>query len=236
MRTLFTLTLLFTLLSPAAHAVQTWKNSGSPATVVELYTSEGCYSCPPAEAALNQLKNKSALWQRVIPMAFHVDYWNYIGWIDQYAKPEFSQRQRDKAADGKGSGVYTPGWFINDQEWRGFFARQPVPYANGPLAPALKASLDGRILKVEFEGDETLTAQFALLAMDITTQVKRGENRGKTLEHDFVVVDFGSQSGQKQWQFVLNDETAASPSAIAVWLTPSTGGVPVQTVAGWLAP
>ncbi|USH05054.1 DUF1223 domain-containing protein [Grimontia kaedaensis] len=234
MRTLFSFTLVAAALAPATLSAQSWESNGSPATIVELYTSEGCSSCPPAEAALNKLKGKEGLWTTVIPMAFHVDYWNYIGWTDKYAQPEFSQRQRQKVSQSRASGVYTPGWFINDQEWRGFFARQPVPYAHGPKAPKLKASINGNTLRINFEGNERLQAQYALLAMDITTQVKRGENRGRTLEHDFVVVDFDTKTGQHNWQFALDGNTAANPSAIAVWLTPQGGGDPVQTLAGWL--
>ncbi|WP_325895448.1 DUF1223 domain-containing protein [Grimontia sp. NTOU-MAR1] len=234
MRSLLTFTFVAAALSPSALSAQSWENSGTPATVVELYTSEGCSSCPPAEAALNKLKGKDELWTTVIPMAFHVDYWNYIGWADKYAKPQFSKRQRHKVSQSRASGVYTPGWFINDQEWRGFFDRQPIPYANGPAAPKLEASLEGKTLRVNYESSERLQAQYALLAMDITTQVKRGENRGKTLKHDFVVVDFETKTGQRNWQFALDRNTAASPSAIAVWLTPLGGGDPLQTVAGWL--
>ncbi|WP_407332538.1 DUF1223 domain-containing protein [Enterovibrio sp. 27052020O] len=215
---------------------QSFENSGSPATVVELFTSEGCSSCPPAEAALNQLKASDGLWTQVIPMAFHVDYWNYIGWPDRFSKPDFSQRQRQKVSQSGASGVYTPGWFINDQEWRGFFARQSVPYTNGPAASTLKASINGNTLRVEYGGNERLNANFALLAMDVTTKVKRGENRGKTLEHEFVVVDFDAKTGQRHWQFVLDENTEETPSAIAVWLTPQGGGDPIQTVAGWLEP
>ncbi|WP_028022920.1 DUF1223 domain-containing protein [Enterovibrio calviensis] len=215
---------------------QTWQSNDAPATIVELFTSEGCSSCPAAEAALNDLKDSDGLWTRVIPLAFHVDYWNYIGWADRFAKPDFSQRQRQKVSQSDASGVYTPGWFINDQEWRGFFSRQPVPYGNGPKAAQLIASINGNTLRVEYEGNERLNANFALIAMDLTTKVKRGENRGRTLEHDFVVVDFAAKYGQRHWQFTLDDETAAKPSAIAVWLTPQGGGDPVQTLAGWLTP
>ncbi|CZF80635.1 DUF1223 domain-containing protein [Grimontia marina] len=234
MRTLLSFALAATALASNALSAQSWENRGSPATVVELYTSEGCSSCPPAEAALNNLKGNDELWTSVIPMAFHVDYWNYIGWTDKYAKPEFSKRQRQKVSQTRASGVYTPGWFINDQEWLGFFARQTVPYANGPIAPRLKASIEGKTLRVNYEGSGLFQAQYVLLAMNITTQVKRGENRGKTLEHDFVVVDFDTKIGQRSWQFALERDTVAVPSAIAVWLTPQSGGDPVQTVAGWL--
>ncbi|MGF1770607.1 DUF1223 domain-containing protein [Enterovibrio makurazakiensis] len=232
---LFLLMSATTALSCSAFS-QSWQSNDSPATVVELFTSEGCSSCPPAEAALNNLKDSDGLWTRVIPLAFHVDYWNYIGWADRFAKPDFSQRQRQKVSQSDASGVYTPGWFINDQEWRGFFSRQPVPYANGPKAERLTASINGNTLRVDYEGNDRLNANFALLAMDLATQVKRGENRGKTLEHDFVVVDFAAKYGQRHWQFTLDSDVAAKPSAFAVWLTPQGGGDPVQTVAGWLTP
>lgn len=221
-------------LAPFFSFAQTLQNDGSPATIVELYTSEGCSSCPPAEHALNQLKHSAGLWKEVIPMAFHVDYWNYIGWKDRFATSEFSQRQREKVSLGQASGVYTPGWFINDQEWRGFFARQSVPYAQGPRAPALKAEIKQDALKIDYDGNRLLRANFALLAMDIETSVKRGENRGRVLEHDFVVVDFASQLGRNSWTFPLKDKTEAPASAVAVWLTPIDGGDPIQTVAGWI--
>lgn len=225
------LSVALTALFSASASAQTWENHGSPATVVELFTSEGCSSCPPADAALNRLAAQEGLWTEVIPLAFHVDYWNYIGWPDRFAKPEFSQRQRQKVTQANASGVYTPGWFINDQEWRGFFSRQPVPFVTGPKAASLTANLEGSILNLHYGNGQSLKAHYALLAMNQRTDVKRGENRGKTLEHNFVVVAFGEKAGQGEWRFTVPDTTA---DAIAVWLTPTQGGDPVQTVAGWL--
>ncbi|MDD1783666.1 DUF1223 domain-containing protein [Enterovibrio sp. ZSDZ35] len=226
--------LVMVTLLPFLSYAQTLKNSGSPATVVELFTSEGCSSCPPAEHALNQLKHADELWKTVIPLAFHVDYWNYIGWEDRFASPQYSQRQRDKVSLGQASGVYTPGWFINDQEWRGFFSRHAVPYAQGPKAPTLEAEINQTTLRVHYDGNQLVRANMALLAMDLETQVKRGENRGRTLEHDFVVVDFSTKIGRQSWTFPLSQHTTAPASAIAVWLSPIDGGDPIQTVAGWI--
>nr|WP_241910666.1 DUF1223 domain-containing protein [Enterovibrio norvegicus] len=219
---------------PFASVGQTWVNADAPATVVELYTSEGCSSCPPAEATLNALERSADLWNKVIPLAFHVDYWNYIGWDDTFADAAYSQRQRDKVNQGQSSGVYTPGWFINDQEWRGFFARQAIPYANGPRAPTLTATLANKTLRLDYEGTQTLVANIALVAMNQTTEVKRGENRGRTLDHDFIVVDFAKKAGKNHWEYTLPSSLDISADAIAIWLTPPQGGDPVQTVAGWL--
>jgi len=77
-------------------------------TLIELYTSEGCSSCPPAEEYLNNFKNKKGLWQTWIPVAFHVDYWDYIGWKDRFAAKKFGQRQRQYAKLKRTSTVYTP--------------------------------------------------------------------------------------------------------------------------------
>ena len=65
--------------------------------LVELYTSEGCSSCPPAESWLSGLKEKPGLWSEFVPVAFHVDYWNYLGWRDKWSSKEYSDRQRDYA-------------------------------------------------------------------------------------------------------------------------------------------
>ncbi|MEP0543428.1 MAG: DUF1223 domain-containing protein, partial [Marinobacter sp.] len=80
--------LLFPLL---VHAEQ-WQSSNTQTDVIELFTSEGCSSCPPADAFLSSLKNRDGVFRTFIPMAFHVDYWNYIGWKDRFASSEYSQR------------------------------------------------------------------------------------------------------------------------------------------------
>lgn len=96
MKRLFSLALTCLFLPFTVSAAQTWANDGSPATVVELFTSEGCSSCPPADRVLGSLKEESGLWEEVIPLAFHVDYWDYLGWKDRFARTEFSVRQRNK--------------------------------------------------------------------------------------------------------------------------------------------
>ena len=66
------------------------------ASVIELFTSEGCSSCPPADAWMSQLKNNGELWKGIVPAVFHVDYWDGLGWPDRFAKAEFTQRQRSR--------------------------------------------------------------------------------------------------------------------------------------------
>ena len=92
--------------------------------MIELYTSEGCSSCPPAEAWLSTWKSSPDLWKSVFPVAFHITYWDDLGWTDSFAQPAFTQRQRDYAARLGQDSVYTPEFVVNGREWRGWFSRR----------------------------------------------------------------------------------------------------------------
>src|SRR5438270_83142 len=94
----------------------TSKNSGTH--LLELFTSEGCSSCPPAEAWLGRLKSDDRLWQDFVPIAFHVDYWDRLGWKDRFAQSEWTQRQRAYANKWGSSSVYTPGFVLDGREWQ----------------------------------------------------------------------------------------------------------------------
>lgn len=103
-------TLSSVILTSSAQAEKNWSiTSGKQkATIVELFTSQGCSSCPPAEKVMNTLKDHPQLWKNLIPMAFHVDYWDYIGWQDPFAQKTFSKRQRWHKKIGNVRSVYTP--------------------------------------------------------------------------------------------------------------------------------
>lgn len=115
------------LFAPAAHAATCSAASGpSRARLLELYTSEGCSSCPPAERWLSQLPPDSG----VVPLAFHVDYWDRLGWRDPFAQAAFSRRQR--ARNSKLGWVYTPQVMLDGDDlrsgYRGRVSRlKPVP-------------------------------------------------------------------------------------------------------------
>src|SRR5947207_2933082 len=75
-------------------ATTTFTSGETAATLVELFTSEGCSSCPPADAWMSRLKRNPDLWKAIVPAVFHVDYWDRLGWPDRFARPEFTRRQR----------------------------------------------------------------------------------------------------------------------------------------------
>jgi hypothetical protein len=171
----------------------------SPAHTVallELYTSEGCDSCPPANEWLGvQAKQFNA--DQLVPIALHVDYWDYIGWKDRFATPAFGQRHRATVNANGGRTVYTPQFFVGNQEardWRQSGAlAQRVKASNAQAASAsirLEASSTDRQanIKAQFK---TATAgavgYVAVLEDKLITHVTRGENAGATLKEERVV-------------------------------------------------
>src|SRR6266567_7895599 len=128
------LLLINVIAMPASPMPATTFESGEARTMlVELFTSEGCSSCPPADAWINQLKESPDLWKKIVPVVFHVDYWDNLGWRDRFAKPEFTSRQRRYAAAWGGDSVYTPGFVINGKEWRGWFGGNAMPITSAKV-------------------------------------------------------------------------------------------------------
>lgn len=210
---------------------QIWVNAGKPAQLIELFTSEGCSSCPPADKYLSQFQHHAGLWNDIIPLAFHVDYWNYLGWKDEYSHPSFTQRQRLYKSYGASSSVYTPGFFVDGKEWRGYFSRGRLPAISASRAGELKLERTGNQFELSYSESGSYLAHFALLAMDEVTEIKAGENRGKELEHDFVVLDKQQQLSEMAWKFDVST-WPENADALAVWLTKRDGFQPIQTVAG----
>lgn len=221
------------LLMSTSVSAQTWTHQGQPAQLVELFTSEGCSSCPPADRFLSKFQSSAKLWEEIIPVAFHVDYWDYLGWKDEFAHPAYSQRQRLYRAYGSISSVYTPGFVVDGKEWRGFFSRSPLPTKspNDRGVLTLEKNQDDFSLKYDQKGK--YTAHLVLLAMDEKTKIKAGENRGRELEHDFVVLNKYQMNAEQHWDF-QNIMSSNNADAVAVWLTQGNQSQPIQTVAGYI--
>src|SRR6266513_2772180 len=95
-----------------------FQSDATQTSLLELYTSEGCSSCPPAEAWLSRLKESPKIWKNFVPVAFHVDYWDRLGWKDSFATAEWTKRQRLYAANWNAQSVYTPAFVLNGREWQ----------------------------------------------------------------------------------------------------------------------
>lgn len=174
------------------------KSGVATAALVELYTSEGCSSCPPADRALGELKHQAGPGALFVPLALHVSYWDQIGWIDAYAQKSFDARQSRLLEGAKYHVVYTPQFFVGGSELRGWDPGLPAAIRKinatpAPLSIDLKATPAGGralLLEADVAAPDPATAGALYLAVSesgLETQVLRGENGGVTLKHDNAV-------------------------------------------------
>lgn len=204
--------------------------------LIELYTSEGCSSCPPAEKWINSLRGNKELGSRFFPISFHVDYWDYIGWRDPLAKEEYSKRQRRYASNWKSRSVYTPGFVKNGAEWKGLAVRS-LPTKSEEAVGILKASpLSKNKYQVSFTGEsKNLRINYARLGNGIVSNVTKGENRGKKLKQFFAVLELRSEKFINNMEIEIPiSKIKAKESMLAVWLDHPASMKPVQVVGGCL--
>ena len=209
--------------------------------LLELFTSEGCSSCPPAEASLSRLVNDSRLWREFVPVAFHVDYWDRLGWKDPFASSEWTKRQQTYAENWKAESVYTPAFVLNGREWR----NTTVPVVNDAAPGVLKATVhDSNAVMISFQpakgSSEKFDVYLARLGFGIAVNVRAGENNGRSLKHDFVVLSLVREkmsSGTQELRLAPVSESLGRPerSAFAAWVAKEGDINPLQAVGGWLA-
>ena len=227
-----------------AQTVQTIRSGNARADLLELYTSQGCSSCPAEDAWLGKLTGDKNLWTGVVPVAFHVDYWDYLGWKDPYGSVEFSERQRDYAARWRNSRTYTPGFVRNGDEWRGW-RDGGSPMGPTEKAGTIAASIADGVATVTFTpagtAPETAIAHVAVLGFGLENRVGAGENRGRTLTSEFVALSYRTSEltpGGGAYTASLPLETPNKPRAqryaVAVWVTQGTSPVAIQAAGGWL--
>ena len=162
--------------------------------VIELYTSQGCHSCPPADAYMHKLAKRDD----VIALALHVDYWDYIGWKDIFASPAWTERQRSYARVGQRRMVYTPQMIINGQDH--VVGNRPkdvedliARHAKAGAVVELSAKRSGNKVEISAVPGSTLsgpvTVQLVRYKPNQTVDIKRGENAGKTLSYSNIVTE-----------------------------------------------
>jgi len=224
-----------------AEAPITFESDEAQVSLIELFTSEGCSSCPPAEKWISNLKSSPDLWKKIVPIAFHVDYWDHLGWRDRFSRPQFTERQQRYAATWGGDSIYTPAFVLNGHEWNGWVGRTAWPAAQ--KVGVLRVSLsDGVNLTANFVPQNTqphmLNLNIAILGNDLQSDVARGENAGRKLRHDFVVLQLAKTDmmpDAERWTGSVALPKAFSsdkPSALAAWITENA--IPIQATGGWL--
>ncbi|MGA9340708.1 MAG: DUF1223 domain-containing protein [Rhodanobacteraceae bacterium] len=176
---------------PAFGQVACVARSGTTrAHLVELYTSEGCSSCPPADDWLNRIHDDSA----IVPLAFHVDYWDSSRWRDRFSEARFTERQRVLAARSGSGVVYTPEVAVDGHEW-GEWGHQALPSSLASSTGTLILHVaPGELMRVSLDvsgiSGADARAYFAVTENGLVSRVQGGENRGVTLHHDHVVRAF----------------------------------------------
>ncbi len=212
--------------------------------MLEMYTSQGCSSCPPAERWISKFIEDPRLWKQLVPMNFHVDYWDYLGWPDPYASKIFTQRQRDYKALRLSSTVATPGFIVAGEGWSGWFRRKTVPLKSFKAVGVLTANIKENVAQVSFnpiqDQNQTLQLYVAILGFDQKTKVMAGENSGKELPHDFVVMAYKRTNmeqthGQFSSRITLpNVSRFNSPrKALVFWVSRNGDPSPIQVAADW---
>ncbi|AJX32813.1 Uncharacterized secreted protein [Burkholderia oklahomensis] len=218
----------------AAGGACTARSPDGRQALVELYTSEGCSSCPPADDWLARLASHRAA-PRIVPLALHVDYWDGLGWTDRFAQHRFTERQRALASRGGGSFVYTPEVAVAGRELRNWrdadaFERRVVATAAEParVGIALSAARRADTLDVELSvtpragAPRAVVAYLALYENGIESQVRAGENRGATLHHERVV---------RQWIGPLASKASAAAPLDVQRRLPLPAGLRAQDAA-----
>jgi hypothetical protein len=229
-----------TFINSARAESTTYSSTDTRTTLLELYTSEGCSSCPPAERWLSQLKHDPRLWKTLFPVALHVDYWDYLGWKDVFSDARYSDRQQTYASYGYASTVYTPGFFQNGREWRSWFFRRSIQPDDTIKTGTLSATITPQKIEAQFKpapGINATRLNIAILGFNKTTRIRAGENAGKNLTHDFVALALHQYaSDDNRWN--VTDQALLSRlkqgSAIVLWVTRDRDPTPIQTTGGWI--
>jgi len=232
------------ILSGIAQAkVETLIASSGKARVqlVELFSSESCSSCPPADAWISTLWDRAGIWKKFVPVVFHVDYWNHLNWKDRFSSDEMTKRQYALSQTWAQPPVYTPAVIVDGKEWRDWRSGKTFPPAK---AQSIELSIfkndDGsyRVKASGLSSQKKYVLRAAQLGMNLSTDVKSGENSGRLLKHNFVVLDWNGKSVSQtssESTFTFKDsKQKASRLAIAAWIEEEGNPAPLQSVGGYL--
>ncbi len=240
--TFFYVFLLYFNLLSASHI---FRSPVLQVNLIELYTSQGCSSCPPAELWLNGLSKKKELWNTVVPLAFHVTYWDDLGWKDPFARQEFTDRQYQAVQQWQKTTAYTPQFILNGKEYADWFKNRALPPVTGIKTGILEIfTEDLKKFSISFlPRNQKITGwrvSLAWLGCGLATTVEKGENQGKLLNQDFVVLILKeklleSQTSQVNTEIELPPPaTSPYPLAIACWVSNKDDHEPLQATGGFV--
>ena len=210
----------------------TISSNGQQTAVLELYTSEGCSSCPSADrwlAALVEVPNDEL---DVLALAFHVDYWDYLGWKDRFGSPRYTSRQRQLGSNNNQRTIYTPEFFVDGKEARGTRkVLEKIRSANKQQAQIqlkLSISKSSNALQIDLQSvtpdavDKPLQHRYFVYENQLMSDVTRGENSGERLFHQQVVRYMSPELDLKdnnQHKITINPEWRLDNIGVAALVT-----------------
>lgn len=240
MKSLIVFSLFSFIVSGEPKAVE-FESGEKKVRLLELYTSQSCSSCPPAESWLNDLKKTSGLWKSFVPVSYHVAYWNHLHWVDSFSKEEFSQRQREYHRVIRG-GVYTPQFVLDGKDFRRW--RRGASLSSSEKSGNLKVSYDTSSMKAKIDyrlekGSRDLICYGAYLESGHPVKVLRGENRGRTILQDFIALDLRQKKavrGKSNYECEIELKTTQANDkfehSVAFWLVDAKTYEVVQATGG----
>ena len=207
-------------------------SSGQQTAVLELYTSEGCSSCPPADRWLAALVEVPKDDLDVLALSFHVDYWDYLGWKDRFGSPRYTSRQRQLGSNNNQRTIYTPEFFVDGKEARGTRkVLDKIRSANKQQAQIqlkLSISKSSNALQIELQSvtpdavDKPLQHRYFVYENQLMSDVTRGENSGERLFHQQVVRYMSPELDLKdnnQHKITINPEWRLDNIGVAALVT-----------------
>ena len=231
---LIRLLVLASLISSTAFAADpiVVNSSDRQTAVVELYTSEGCSSCPRADRWLSKLVTTPQQDHDMLALAFHVDYWDYLGWKDRFSSADYTKRQRVLGANNLQRTIYTSEFFVNGMEARGssniLDKIQKTNQKPAPLALEMTVSRDKLELVVALQAPPErgtigqIHHRYLVYENNLSTDVKHGENSGEVLHHQQVVRYMSpaqSLQTENQHRITIDPDWQSENVGIAVLVT-----------------
>lgn len=206
-----------------------------PITIVELFTSQGCSSCPPADVNLSKLAKRKAEDRQIVTLSFHVDYWNRLGWTDPYSDERFTLRQRRYAQVMKLNRIYTPQMVVDGKyEFVGSDSRlvqqameQTPAKPQHTLTAKLKTDSETATVVVEIKGPtEGWLVNFAAVQATAENDVPRGENARRHLKHSSIVRAFDVQQAVNRTEATLDlpEDFVHKDARVVVYLQNQSSG------------
>lgn len=248
MRNLYGTLLTITLTSVLSGATGQIATAGNVERValLELYTSEGCNSCPPTDNWISSLPQPQFVPQKLVVLAFHVDYWNYLGWKDRFSQQRFTERQQELVRANGLRTAYTPQLVLNGRDFRDTAGIQKqVSQINDQgtgVTLMLHVERKDRMLSTGVTVDqaasstpEPMELYLALYENNLESQVKSGENSGKRLRHDYVVRSLlgpvavaPNRKTSEAWQIPLAADWKIADMGVAAFVQSTKTGEVLQ--------